>query len=131
LIVAMICALLVTLMLGSMLKITMIRAREARHREQALQADWLAEAALERARAMLTAQSDYAGETWTIEPQTLGGQYGGSVTIAVAAIPENPRARAVTVQADYPAEQTQRIRKSKQVEMTLVTGPSVDAEQAE
>ncbi|TWU12696.1 hypothetical protein CA54_15210 [Symmachiella macrocystis] len=131
LIVAMICALLVTIMLGTMVKITLTRAHQARHREQALQADWLAEAGLERARAMLTAQTDYTGETWAITEETLGGPYHGTVTITVAAIPENSQVREVSVQSDYPAGQTERIRKSKQIEMILTPGPSDDTQDAE
>ncbi len=131
LIVAMICTVLVTLMLGTMVKITLTRAQQARHREQALQVEWLAEAGLERARAMLTAQPDYQGETWAITEETLGGPYRGTVTITVAAIPENPQARDVSVQAEYPAGQTERIRKSKQIEMILTPGPSDDSQDAE
>ena len=131
LIVAMICAVLVTLMLSTMVKITLTRAQQARHREQALQADWLAEAGVERAQAMLTAQPDYQGETWAIEAETLGGPYHGAVTITVAAIPENPQARDVRVQADYPAGQTERIRKSKQIKMILTPGTSDDSQDAE
>ncbi|WP_339909699.1 hypothetical protein [Symmachiella dynata] len=131
LIVAMICTVLVTLMLGTMVKITLTRAQQARHREHALQADWLAEAGLERAQALLTAQPDYQGETWDIEAETLGGPYRGTVTIRVAAIPENPQARDVSVQAEYPAGQIERIRKSKQIEIILTPSPSDDSQDAE
>jgi type II secretory pathway pseudopilin PulG len=131
LIIAIICAVLVTLMLGTMVKITLTRAQQARHRERALQADWLAEAGLERAQAMLTSQPGYTGETWAIETETLGGPYSGVVTITIEAVPENTNARNVRIQADYPAGQTERIRKSKQVEIILTTGPSVETQETE
>ncbi len=119
LVVAIVCTVLVTLMLGTVLKISITRNRNIRHHERALQAAWLAEAGLERARGQLAAQPDYAGETWNIDADSLEGTHGAVVTITVAVVKENPQARTVDVQADYPAELPQRVRTSKRVIMNL------------
>ena len=57
------------------------RSRKA---EQRLQAEWLAESALQRAAARLSAKSDYSGEVWNISATELGGADAGRVEIKIA-----------------------------------------------
>lgn len=81
----------------SILGVLMTDRQVLRREEARLQAQWLATAGLERAAARLQANSDYRGDTWTIEPNELGKPLGGSVATRI-----EPQARgyAVTVRAE-------------------------------
>ena len=80
------------------------------------QAQWLAEAALERAAARLAADANYTGETWTIPAEELDGDRGVA-RIHIEAIAERPGHRQVSIEADYPDDPQHRSRCSKQIEM--------------
>jgi len=79
-----------------------------------IQARWLAQSGLERARATLAERPDYAGETWRLPAQQLGGQDAGVVRIEVQALPGEPKQRLISVQADYPDHSQHRARESRQ-----------------
>jgi type II secretory pathway component PulK len=80
------------------------------------QAQWLAEAALERAAARLAADANYTGETWTIPAEELDGN-SGVAKIRVEAIADKPGRKQVSVEADYPDDPQHRSRCAKQIEM--------------
>ncbi len=82
---------------------------------RALQAQWLAESALDRAAARLAADPGYPGETWIVSPDALSGDEGGSVRIEVLPLAGQPAQRRVRVQADYPDDPTCRIRVNKEI----------------
>ena len=90
------------------------------------QADWLAESALERAAWRLAADADYTGETWTVSAELLGGSDSAVVAIEVKPIPEQPNRRTVHVRADYPDDPQYRVRRTKQTEVELILGTSID-----
>jgi type II secretory pathway component PulK len=91
-------------------------SRKSRDAEQRLQADWLAEAGLDRAAARLAVDHNYSGETWTIAPAELSSADGGRVEIHVAA---TGASRRISVAADYPADPQRRCRIRKEI----VLGP--------
>jgi hypothetical protein len=79
------------------------------------QSQWIAEAALERAAARLTANANYAGETWTIPAVELSGRYGAVAKIHVEGVADRPERRLVRVEADYPDGPVHRSRWTTQV----------------
>lgn len=90
--------------LGGLLVRGLLTARQqAENGLRQVQASWLAEAGLSRARARLGADPDYDGETWSIAADELGGRHGAVVTIEVAAPGDQPGARRIAARAEYPA----------------------------
>lgn len=94
------------------------RALNAHH--WGLQAQWLAEAGVERAAARLAANADYAGETWNIPAGELAGGQGGVVRIQTETLADQPDRRLIRVEADYPDDPQHRCRKGKQVVADVV-----------
>ncbi len=88
-------------------------------REQESQARWLAESGVERAAAKVAADHDYAGETWSLTEEDLGGRGPGQVTIRVEYDDANSSLRRVAVEAKFPSDATSPKRYMKQVELDL------------
>lgn len=78
-----------------------------------LQADWLAEAGIERAAARYAANPEYSGETWTIAPESLGGR-GATVEIEVVKKEDKQILRAT---ATFPSEGTKLARRVKEIRL--------------
>jgi hypothetical protein len=118
-VVVLVC-LMVLLMLGGVLLRRAQTQRAQVHAEEfRAQAEWLAEAGLERASARLSASPDYDGETWDLAPESLTGRWPGRVVIAVQNVNGNPGRRMVRVRADYPVHEALRARQSKQAVIEL------------
>jgi hypothetical protein len=133
--VVLVCLVVVTMISGAILKLGVAERDAARARERALQAEWLAQAGLERAVARLGRNPDYSGETWEIAARDLRPDDAGpavpgpaaSVLIAVQRPAGQPAARLIRVQADAPPDPARRARHSTQllVELgSLKTGES-------
>ena len=112
-IVAVLVCLLVVMLLGAaLLRVALTERDSNRDQERRLQAEWLVESGLERARARLAADGNYAGETWQIAAAELGledananaGLAAGVVTIVVDRPAGAGGRRRVRVQADYPRD---------------------------
>ena len=82
-----------------------------------LQAQWLGEAALERAAARLATDAKYKGETWTTAAKEFTGNRGGTVKIRVEKDADHPGRRFVRVEAFYPDDPVHCCRWEKQVVM--------------
>jgi hypothetical protein len=80
-----------------------------------VQAQWIAEAAVERAAARLSANANYSGDTWTIPAAELSGRQGGVARIHVEAVAGRPDRRLVRVEADYPDDPVHRARWKTQI----------------
>ncbi len=119
-VVVVICAVVVMLMGGALLRLGLAGREAVKAQERGLQADWLAESGLERAWARLAADDDYAGETWEPSAGDLGGPWGGLVHIEVKKDEAHSGRRLVRVQADYPRDATLKARRTKRA--TLETG---------
>src|SRR5688500_13400829 len=102
LIVALVTLMVVMLIAGSIVRSLVTDARESRQALIELQAHQLADAALARAAAMLTAQPDYTGETWqtTINPSDETDTAVAEIRVESTAEPIGPR--KVTIEARYP-----------------------------
>jgi hypothetical protein len=97
-----------------------------------VQAQWLAEAAFERAAAQLMVDAEYGGETWIISAAELGGQKAAKVEIRVdSADDDAPDKLVIFVTADYPDDPVHRCRWKKQMEMSLETPSADETEKAE
>jgi Tfp pilus assembly protein PilX len=75
-----------------------------------VQAQWVAEAAVERAAARLSADAKYSGETWTIPAAEFSGDSGAAASIRVEGVAGRPDRRLVRVEADYPDDPVHRVR---------------------
>ena len=120
LIVAMICLLLATGLMGTLLKMAVLTRQQAKLEASGLQADWLVESALDRAAAKLASDPAYQGETWKIAPAELGGAYAGEVAITVQA---DENGRLVEVTARYPIDGPAGVRRTKR--LTVSAPPAV------
>jgi Tfp pilus assembly protein PilX len=92
------------------------------------QAQWVAEAAVEKAAARLAADANYAGETWTIPAAGLSGANGAVAKIRVESVADRPNRRLVRVEADYPDAPVHRSRWSMQVTIDRSPSPEKKAE---
>jgi len=106
-----------TMIFLSVLKLIAVQRQSVASQARQAQADWLAESALERAAARLSADPGYHGETWKISPQEIDSRDGAAIVIRVDEVPGKPDRRAVHVQADYPDDPYERAR---QVRDTIV-----------
>jgi hypothetical protein len=117
--IALVCVAVASVVLLALLRLAVAWGDVARDEEQHLQANWLVESALDRAAARLAADADYAGETWRVAPQLLGGREAAVVKIEVERLPESPARRRICVRADYPEDTPHRVRQSKQFEIEI------------
>jgi Tfp pilus assembly protein PilV len=101
----------------SVMKLIAVQRQSVELQARQIQADWLAESAVQRAVARLAAEADYHGETWNITAQDLGGRDGAAIAIRVDDVPGKPDRRTVRVEADYPDDPSLRAR---QVRETVV-----------
>jgi hypothetical protein len=116
-----VCLVVMTLICGSLLRLVHSQRALVRSEERRLQADWLAESALERAASRLGDDPAYPGETWTLSAGDLGGNEPGVVTINVEPDrdPVESHRRRVTIQADYPVEASRRVRSRRQAVLDI------------
>jgi type II secretory pathway pseudopilin PulG len=106
---ALISVLVVLMILGGF-SLTLVRTLAAKRRilrneEQRIQAEWLAEAGIERASARLKENGDARAETWNIPPEELGGRGGGKVTIAFDPPTPDSSRRHVRIEAEFPVDE--------------------------
>src|SRR5690349_24829298 len=99
-----VCLVVLTMICGALLKAGLVERRLIADQERRLQAEWLAESGLQRALARLATSADYAGETWEIAAQELGGTAPAVVRITVERPAAQPVRRRVRVEADYPSK---------------------------
>ncbi len=103
----------------SVLKLIAVQRQSVELQARQIQAGWLAESAVQRACARLSAQANYRGETWNISAQDIGGRDGATIAIRVDDVPGKPDRRTVHVEADYPDDPYQRARQSREMIVAL------------
>ena len=108
-----------TMIFLSVLKLIAVQRQSVELQTRQIQAGWLAESAVQRAHARLSAEASYRGETWRISPQDIGGRDGATIAIRVSDVPGKPDRRTVHVEADYPADPNQRARQDREVIMQI------------
>ena len=85
LVCVMVCLGVVVALMASSLKTVLMAQRQSRVERQARQADWLLQAAAERAAYAWRTSADYQGETWLIPADEISGTDPGQVVIEVRA----------------------------------------------
>lgn len=99
---ALVCLLIVLLFAGALVQAIVTQRRQARSQEPQSQAMHLADAGLRRAAFQLQQSPDYAGETWRVPAEQLGGAQAAEVLIHVTTLDAAPRERLVRVEARFP-----------------------------
>jgi Tfp pilus assembly protein PilX len=122
LVVAIVTLLVVMLMAGAVMRSLLVDLRESRQTATELQAQWLAEAAVDRAQAQLAIDGNYEGETWRAATDGAPGDESADVGVAEIRI-ERPsgdtnKAR-LTIKARYPDHPWRRVAASRTYEFTL------------
>lgn len=118
-----ICFVVLGLMITALVKLGVAYRDQIRTTERRLQAEWLAEAGVDRALAKLSHSADYKGETWQIPVDELGlpavkeSEKGPAavVKIEVERAKGENGGRIVRVRADYPPDPPKRVRVSREV----------------
>jgi len=116
--------LLVVALIGTaMTRTVLLQRRATRQAEYEQQAAWLADSALQRARARLADDAEYQGETWTVAAAELAA---GASGIAVIRIETADGARLIAIEATYPEHRTLRTlqRREQHVKLTSPGGSS-------
>ena len=106
------CLTIVTLMLGGMLKRTLLTKRHSRAERNLRQTEWLVQAGAERAAFRLRNDAEYPGERWSLPPEAIVGAHPGVVTITVRR--EAEEEASVLVVAEYPAGSDTSIRRTQE-----------------
>ena len=113
-----------TMIFLSVLKLIAVQRQSVELQTRQIQAGWLAESAVQRAAARLSAEANYRGETWNISAQDIGGRDGATIAIRVDDVPGKSDRRTVHVEADYPDDPYQRARQSREVIVSVKAEPS-------
>lgn len=111
LIVALVTLVVVMLVAGTVLRSLVAAHRRTRQSQEELQAQWLAEAALERALVLARSRADYAGETWRPNVTT---ELAGVAEIRIERAADATKARKIVVQAHYPDREIRRTTVSRE-----------------
>lgn len=122
-VVVLMCLLISTMLLGTLLKIVLLQDRQMGREVVRVQAGWLAESALDRAAARLGVDPEFAGETWEIAADRLGGRESATVTIRVEKLEGHTHQRLIVVEAAYPAQGPDHARVTRQATVTLIQEP--------
>ncbi len=121
LISVLVCLSVVMALFGVWLRTVSLERRQLQSQQDGMQAEYLARSGMARAEAQLAAEPNYAGETWRIDQESLGARCGATVAIHVEAVPDEPQARRVRVEADFPPQGTARTRRSRENTIVLPT----------
>jgi len=120
LIAALVCLLIVTSIIGSMLQ-SALRARRQLHTERdRRQTELLLEAGADRAALRHAAEPDFRGETWNLPAESIVGRGDGRVTTEVSRAADD-QPWQVRVVAEYPLGRDFPIRRSHTFPITPPT----------
>jgi type II secretory pathway component PulK len=119
LVVAIVSILITSLILASLVQMTTLTRRQERAELLRLQAEWLAESAIERAADRIAADAKYTGESWLITTTELGDGNEGKVEISIKAEPDGTQ--KISVVAVYPSNASSFAKVSKQVTFRSAT----------
>jgi len=120
---AMIPVLVILMILGGF-SLTLVRTLAAkrqllRNEAQRIQAEWLAEAGVERAAAKLRTNDETASETWNIPADELGGRGAGKVTITLEESKPDSMRRHVRIEAEYPVDEASKAVVHREFDVNL------------
>jgi Tfp pilus assembly protein PilX len=110
LVAALVTLLVVMMVAGAIVRSRVSAHRQARQSQYELQAQWLAESGIERARAQLAKTTVYRGETW--QPSlTVGGDASATATVEIRleSAERADQARRLIAIATYPNDRWRRV----------------------
>ena len=112
LICVVVCLTVATLILGGMLKTTLLTMRQIRTERHVRQAEWLMQAGAERAAFRLASNVEYTGELWSLAADAIVDTDPGVVNISVSH--ESTDRASVRVVVEYPLGRVTSIRRSRE-----------------
>ncbi len=118
-VIVLVCLLISTMVLGSLLKIALLRDRQLGREFSRVQTNWLADSGMERAASRLAADPAFSGETWKIDADRLGERDPAVVVIRIEPVETQPHQRRIVVEAVYPAQGPVHARITRQANITL------------
>lgn len=117
LVVALICLLLVTVLAASLTRTVLLQREQVIRDEWRLQAEWLADAGIDRAVARRNADPEYAGEEWRPEWNDSGPLGDVRITLAGEESVDGELTVRISVTADVPPDTTDRARVQRTLEI--------------
>ncbi len=122
-------AVLVALLVVMLISVAVVRGLVFQHRlarieQQRVQAFWLAESAIERARTQLESAADYDGETWRVSLDKDGLATEGVTQIRVALVEGVPNQRSIHIEARWPNDPIDGVLEERT--MTVSVSPSAE-----
>src|SRR5262245_52332864 len=101
LVIALVTLLVVTSIMASIMHALLIELRQTRQTVNEVQAQWLADAAVERGAARLAAQPNYDGESWSVDFPTSSSSTGshGIIEIKIEQV-EGEKPKQIVVHAN-------------------------------
>jgi hypothetical protein len=118
-VIVLVCLLISTMVLGSLLKIVLLQDRQLGREFARVQTNWLAESGLERAASRLAVDPGFAGETWKVDADRIGGRDPAVVVLRIEHVETQPLQRLIVVEAVYPAQGPEHARITRQANVTL------------
>lgn len=121
LVVALVTLLVVASIMGSIMHALLTELRQTRQTAIEVQAQWLADAGVERATARLLKEPNYVGETWKVELPSNAinpGSRTGNVEIRVATDNDKNSAE-IKVHANFPNDSPRRVASERLVSVSL------------
>lgn len=134
LVVALVTLLVVTSLMGSLIRSLLVELRQCRHEAVDLQAQWLAEAALDRAVANLRSNANYTGEIWKVKFSPTPANSGSSSGVVEIHIEREATQQPtrVSVDARYPDDPQRRAKVERALHLPIQktkNSPASDARQ--
>jgi Tfp pilus assembly protein PilV len=130
LVIALVTLLVVTSIMGSIMHALLTELRQTRQTMNEVQAQWLADAAVERAAARLSANSNYQGENWNVNFPISSGtaESHGTAEIKVERSGDEKPARII-VHANYPDDSRRRVSAERTVSVSYpkINPPASDS----
>lgn len=114
-VIAMISLLLISAIAVSLVRLGLTQQRQIRREQIRLQAEWLAEAGLERGAAAFRRDAEYRGERWRIAAEDLDGRQSGVVQIGVQPSESMEGSVLLKVVATFPEETEHRAQVTREV----------------
>ena len=116
-ILAMVCLIIVSAVGSSLVKSALLQRRQVIRDQQRHQAEWLAQAGLERAAAILQSNPEYTGDGWTVPLESQAGK-PGHVAIRVEA-GDRTNHRTITVVAESPRDADRGATITRRIDVDL------------
>jgi Tfp pilus assembly protein PilV len=111
--------LVITSIMGSIMHALLTELRQTRQTAIQVQTQWLADAAVERAAARLSADTNYAGESWQVDlpGSNSATESRGTVEITIER-GDNEKSTRIVVHANYPDDSRRRVSAQRAVSVS-------------